>query len=133
MRAEKVIFTLLSADAGVSAQVGARIYPSRLPQNTAMPAIAYEAVSGMELTPIDAQAGYQIVRTRMQITCMGKNYADVKNTVEAVRMALLYKNGVIGGVRVLSITRDSVGPDTRDDDLALYLQSIDFMVMHYET
>lgn len=133
MRAEKVIFTLLSADSGVTAQVAARIYPSRLPQNTVMPAIAYEVVDAQELTPIDAQAGYQVVRTRMQVTCMGKNYADVKNTVEAVRLACLYKSGVIAGVRVLSITRDSVGADLRDDDLALYLQSIDFMVTHYET
>ena len=132
MRAEKVIYTLLSADAGVTALVAARIYPSRLPQNTTMPAIAYEVISAMELTPIDAQAGYQIVRTRVQVTCMAKNYAEVKNTVEAVRIACLYKSGTIGGVKVLSILRDGVGPDLRDDDLALYLQSIDFVVAHYE-
>lgn len=133
MRAEKVINSLISADAGVQAVVGTRIYPSRLPQNTTMPAIAYQVVSGTELTPIDAQAGYQIMRTRVQITAMGKNYVDVKNALEAVRLACLYKSGTIAGVKVISITRDIVGPDTRDDDLSIYIQSIDFVVMHYES
>lgn len=133
MRAEKVIYTLLTGDSGVATQVGARIYPSRLPQNTPMPAIAYQVVSAQEVTPIDALAGYQLVRARVQVTAMGKNYADVKNTLEAVRLACNYKSGVIGGVRVVSIVRDSFGPDLRDDELALYIQSLDLMVEHYET
>jgi hypothetical protein len=133
MRAEKVINSLLGADSGVGAVVGSRIYPSRLPQNTTMPAMAYEVISGTELTPIDAQAGYQVMRTRMRITAMGKNYIDVKNAIEAVRVACLYKSGTIAGVKVISITRDNVGPDLRDDELSIYLQSIDFIVMHYES
>lgn len=133
MRAEKVIFSLLNNDAGIAAAVGARVYPSSLPQNTTMPAIAYQYVSGTEINPIDAQAGYQIMRSRVQVTAMGKTTTDVKNTLEAVRLACLYKSGTIAGVKVLSITRDIVGPDHRDYDLALFMQSIDFIVMHYET
>jgi len=133
MRAEKVIYSLLTADSGVAASVGARIYPSRMPQNTAMPALVFQMISGTELVPIDAQAGYQIMRSRVQVTAMGKNYADVKNALEAVRIACLYKSGTINGVKVISITRDSVGPDLRDDELAYYIQSIDYMVMHYES
>ena len=52
MRAEKVIYTLLGADVGVIALVGAKVYPSRIPQNTVMPAIVYEAISGHEITPM---------------------------------------------------------------------------------
>jgi hypothetical protein len=133
MRAEHVIYTLLSGSALVTAQVGNRIYPARMPQNTVMPALVYQTISGNELTPIDAQAGYQVMRTRIQVTAMAKNYQEVKNALEAVRKACLYQSGVIGGYQVLSITRDTVGPDLRDDDLSIYIQSIDFMVMHYET
>ena len=132
MRAEMVIKTLLLGDAGVMALVGGRVSPSRMPQNTPMPAIVYEFISGTELSPIDAQAGFQIMRSRVQVTAMGKNYADVKNVIEAVRMSCLYKSGVIAGVKVLAITRDLMGPDLRDDDLTLYIQSIDFLVTHYE-
>lgn len=137
MRAEKVIYALLAADSGVTSLLGSgqsmRVYPGRLPQNTNMPAVAYEVISGIELTPIDAQAGRQVMQTRVQVTAMAKNYGEVKAVLEAVRIACLYKSGVIAGVTVLSVTRDNVGADLRDDDLALYLQSIDFVVMYYET
>jgi len=137
MRAEAVIYALLGASSGLATLVSTRIYPSRLPQNTTMPAVAYEVISGVELTPIDAAAGRQVMRTRVQVTALGKLYSDVKAVLEQARLACLYKSGVIstpiGNVTVLSVTRDMVGPDTRDDDLGLYMQSIDFMVMHYES
>jgi Protein of unknown function (DUF3168) len=117
MRAEHVISVLLKGDAGVVALIGARVYPSKLPQNTVMPAIAYECVGANELTPIDASAGQQIVQTRIQINCMAKGYDQVKTLQEAVRLACLYKSGVIGGYRVLSITRSTIGSDLRDDSL----------------
>jgi hypothetical protein len=136
MRAEKVIYALLVADAGVTGLAGTapvRVYPSHLPQNTVMPAITVQVVSGMESPVIDAQAGQSLVMSRIQVTVMGKDYKQLKDLVEAVRLACLYKSGLIAGVRVLAILRDGVGPDLRDDDLDLYLQSIDFMVRHYET
>lgn len=138
MRAEAVIDALLVADAGVTALLGGtfpatRIYPSRIPQNTAMPAVAYQLVSGYELTPINAPAGQQLMRSRVQVTAMAKNYPEVKAVIEAARIACLYKSGLIAGVRVLAVLRDSMGPDLRDDELALYIQSIDFIVTHYET
>jgi hypothetical protein len=112
--------------------VAARIYPSRVPQNTVMPALVYEYISGNEHPVIDASAGRQLIISRVQVNAMGKNYFDVKNTLEAVRIACLYKRGLIDGVQVVSIMRGGIGPDLRDDQLALYLQSIDFMVTHYE-
>lgn len=133
MRAEKAIYTLLAADAGLAALIGTRIYPSRLPQNTTMPAVAYEYISGNDVPVIDAQAGYQVLRSRVEVTALGKNYSDVKAVLEAVRKACLYKHGVIGGVQVVSIVRAGMGPDLRADDLSLYMQSIDFIVTHYET
>ena len=132
MRAEKVTYTLLTASSGLAALVGARIYPNKLPQNTTMPSVAYQLISAVELSPIDAQAGYQIMRSRVQVTALAKSYAEVKDILEQVRLALNYARGSIAGVQVISIVRDLVGPDQRDDDLALYLQSIDFMVTHYE-
>lgn len=138
MRAEKVIYALLTGDAGVQALLGGalpvtRIYASRIPQNTVMPVLVYQSISGNEMTPIDASAGFQLMRSRVQVTAMGKNYADVKNVIEAARLACIYKSGVIAGVTVQAVVRDSMGPDLRDDDLNLYIQSIDFIVTHYET
>jgi hypothetical protein len=133
MRAEQVVYTLLLADAGVIAAVAGRVYPSRIPQNSQMPALAYQVVSGNEITPIDAQAGYQVVQTRVQITAMAKNYNECKGALEAARKALLYKSGTIAGIKVLSILRGGIGPDLREDDTSLYVQSTDYLVTHYES
>lgn len=133
MRAESVIYTLLTGNAGVTALVGAKIYPGRLPQNTVMPAISYELVSGHEILPINAQAGGVLLRSRVQVTVLAKSYAETKAVHEAARKALLFQRGLIGAVRVISITRDLIGADERDDELGLYIQSVDYLLIHDET
>ena len=40
MRAEKVVYTLLSSTAAVTALIDTKIYPGRIPQNTVMPAVS---------------------------------------------------------------------------------------------
>ena len=69
----------------------------------------------------------------MQVTAFAKTYAELKALLEQVRIACNYQSGTIAGVRVISVLRDSVSPDSRDDQLGLDMQSIDFMVTHYET
>lgn len=133
MRAEKVTYTLLSNDSGVAALIAGRIYPGRLPQNTAMPALSYELVSGVDVSPINAQAGGVLLRSRVQVTGFAKNYSELKALLEAVRKALLFQSGLIAGVRVIGITRELIGPDLREDDLGLYLQSVDYLITHDET
>lgn len=133
MRAESVIYTLLTGNPGVTALVGTKVYPGRLPQNTVMPAISYELVSSNEILPINAQAGGVLLRSRVQVTVLAKTYAETKSVHEAARKALLFQSGLIGSVRVNSITRDSIGADERDDELGLYIQSVDYLLIHDET
>lgn len=134
MRAEKVISYLLNNATAVTTLLGAgKVYPLRLPQGSAMPALAYELVSSNEVLPITALAGGVLLRSRVQVTAFGKNYADVKSVHEAVRKALLYQSGLFQGVRVNSITRDSIGADSMDWDLNLYMQSVDYLLVHDET
>lgn len=133
MRAEKVTYTLLSNDSGVAALIAGRIYPGRLPQNTTMPALSYELVSSVDVLPITAVAGGVLLRSRVQVTGFAKNYSDLKTLLEAARKALLFQSGVIAGVRVIGITRELIGPDLREDDLGLYLQSVDYLITHDET
>lgn len=133
MRAEKVVYTLLSSTAAVTALIGTKIYPGRIPQNTVMPAVSYELVSGVEIAPINAQAGGVLLRSRVQVTVLARTYAEVKAIQEAIRGALLFKSGLIAGVRVIGITRELIGPDERDDELGLYMQGIDYLLIHDET
>lgn len=133
MRAEKVVYTLLAGSAAVTGLVGTKIYPGRIPQNTTMPAVSYELVSGVDIAPINAQAGGVLLRSRVQVNVLARTYAEVKTIQEAIRGALLFKSGLIAGVRVIGIMRDLIGPDERDDELGLYLQGIDYLLIHDET
>lgn len=133
MRAEKVVYTLLTGSAAVTGLVGTKIYPGRIPQNTTMPAVSYELVSGVDIAPINAQAGGVLLRSRVQVNVLARTYAEVKDIQEAIRGALLFKSGLIAGVRVIGITRDLIGPDERDDELGLYMQGIDYLLIHDET
>ena len=132
MRAEKAIYALLSAGAGVTALVGTRIFPGQMPQATVLPGLVIEHISGQELTTIDANSAFGLMQARIQVTAVCKTYPEVKAVIEQVRLACNYQRGVFNGVRVVSIIRDSMGPDLRDDDLQLYTQSLDFQVTYQE-
>lgn len=132
MRAEKVVYTLLSQATAVTALVGNRIHPVRLPQNCQLPAAVYELVSSVDTPPIHAAAGGGITRSRVQVTVLARSYSQVKAVHEAMRKALLYQSGQIAGVQVNAVLRDVVGPDMRDDDTDQYLQSVDYLLLHDE-
>ena len=128
MRAEKVIRALLGAAAPVVALVGTRVYPAPIPQATTMPAIGYSHVSTVPLSTLDAAAGYNLVRSRIEVFAIAKTYADQKTLVEEIRKALDYQRGTIAGIEVVSIIRDVAGPDLRDDDMQVFTQATDFLV-----
>ena len=132
MRAEKAVYALLSADAGVVALVGDRIYPPPLPQDVALPALAVKHISSVELPRLDATVGTNLVTSRIEVEAIAKTYAAQKSLIEAVRLALSYQRGTFAGVYVGSILRAGVGPDMRDDDMQVFSQSIDFLVTHHE-
>ena len=132
MRAEKVVKTLLSNAAGVVALVGTRVYPGPIPQGTALPAISFEHISTVPLQTLDASAGFNLARTRIEVNAVAKTYGEQKALVEEIRKALEYQRGTIAGVEVIAILRESVGPDLRDDDRQIYTQAVDFMVTHRE-
>jgi hypothetical protein len=149
MRAEKAVDYLLKNASGLTALLAngaGSIYPGYVPQSYQgtgapqtgfLPAVTYEVISGQELTTIDALSAFGLCQARMQITAIasgatGDGYASVKAVLEQVRLALNYQRGTFNGVRVVSIIRDTVGPDLRDDDRQLYTQSLDFQITYQE-
>ena len=130
MNAEKVVYALLSADAGVTAIVSTRIYPSDLPQQIAVPAIVYRHVDTVDRPTIHGDGGSQLVQTRISVIAIANDYATVKSINEAVKDAMRYRFGSIAGVQVATITRDIAGPDLFDPDLERHEQGVDYLVVH---
>ena len=78
-----LLYSHLSADAGISALVGTRIYPVQMPQTPTLPAISYGRISNT------AQFGTTNVReTRYQVDCWAASYASVQSVAMAVKAAL---------------------------------------------
>lgn len=127
MRAEAVVKALLEGYPGVTAIVSTRIMPAPLSDTLALPAIAMRHISTTDLPTIDAQS-YGLTRTRIEVTAVTKTYPQQKQLLEQVRLALQYQRGTVAGYKVVSIVRDNVGPDLRDDDKKIFTQSIDFLL-----
>jgi hypothetical protein len=127
MRGEAVVKALLEAYPGVTAIVSTRIQPAPLPETLALPAIATRHITTIDLPTIDAQS-YGLVRSRIEVTAVTKTYPVQKQLLEQVRLALQYRRGTIAGYEVVSVVRDNVGPDLRDDDKMIFSQSVDFVL-----
>lgn len=133
MSAVKAIRALLVAASPITAICpAARIISGVVPQGTAMPAISLLHVSTVPFARMDAQAEFNIVTSRVQVTIMASSYPGVKPLLDAVRKACNYQRGVLAGVDVVSIVRDTVGPDFSNDEASIYYQTIDFKVTFHE-
>ena len=128
MSAEKVIYTLLSNAAAVTAVTGTNIYPGELPQGVVPPALGISHMSTVELPTLDAAALFGLLRSRIEVTVLTKDYVTQNTLIGLGRKACNYQRGTIGGIAVVTIRRDVVGPDMRDSDLQVFSQTIDFMV-----
>jgi len=132
MSAEKIIRTLLTSAAPVTALVSTRIFPGELPQGTTLPAIGLSHITTVEAPTIDAQAAYTLVQTRVECVALAKTYAEVKTLISAIRAACNFQRGTVAGFTVISVRRDMVGADMRDTDMTVFGQTIDFMVTWQE-
>lgn len=127
----KSIRALLAGAAAITAHVADRVMAGDVPEGTAMPALGIKEISSVPVGAIDAQAEQSVVVTRVQVMVMAKAYPEVKPLRDLVRRACNFQRGPIAGVDVISIERDTIGPDLQDE-AGNHFQSIDFKVTHYE-
>jgi hypothetical protein len=129
MSAEKAINYLLRNHAPLTAKVpSTRIFAGLIPLGTTLPAIAYNFISGVRTKNLDM--GNQIVRARVQVTVQAASYPAQKEIIDLIIAACDAKRGAIGTVTVDSIMADLTGPDLRDDDAGLFMQTQDFIVAY---
>lgn len=79
------IYKVLSESSPVSAIVQSRIYPQRIPQNGAVPAIVYTID---DLTPVRSLTGESgLDNASVEIICWAKDYSAAHRLATAVRDA----------------------------------------------
>lgn len=83
---EEALYYHLVNDEGVYGLAGTRGYPLSIPQDIALPAWAYQRVSGERETAHDGALG--MASGRWQITCQAESYDGAKSLAEAIRLCL---------------------------------------------
>lgn len=125
---------LLANNATLTAQVpAARIYAGVIPQNTALPAIGLQEVSGVERLTVAMNEAAKFRTDRVQVSVLAATYPSKKTILELVRAALANQSGTVNGVKVDSILPDGRGPDFDDPGANIYEQSHDFIVRWAKT
>lgn len=106
------LYTYLSANAGVQAIVGspARVFPVKLPQGIARPALVYRRTTGDHAHYLSGSAGH--AKPLFEFVCLADTYADADALAEAVRQACDgATNQTVAGVTIKNI----VVADEQDD------------------
>jgi len=133
---EEALNTLLLATSSITALVGtgaaARIFPLRIPQDAARPALAYQKISSPKTHSHGGTSN--LARSRFQFTAQAATYTSAKALAAALRTALIGYRGTVSGVRIDGILID----DDRDGDIEIqsnevlpYVQ-IDAVIWHSE-
>lgn len=138
MSLETALITWLktrSALAPIQAGGAWRLTPNRIPQGSALPAIAYTVVaapSGAAQRVSDGGSG--LIRAQVQLTIWAGSYADVQSLGAALD-APASAGGLVGyrGIvadRFFDITFITDARDSNDPDSASQLRFIDLVIWH---
>lgn len=110
---ETALYEYLSADGGISALVGDRIYPNHLTEGTLIPAISWNRVSARRIYTYDAFADTDAwAQARIQINCWAYTAEEAMEVGEAVLLALSGYDGDMSG--------QLVGSSFADNELDMY-------------
>lgn len=104
MSVEADLVAYLAVNAGVSALVGSRIYPLRLPERMTLPALRYQIITTL---PRVAHTGDSELRQyRIQLSAHASTYAGAQAVAAALFTALHGKKAIFGAGTSCTVIND---------------------------
>jgi len=131
MQAEIALRALLMQASAVTTLVGARCYPLELPQDCLLPGLVTEHISTVSNKPVNPSTSSRTETTRVSVHVIATDYPTVQTLLPLIRSACHGFRGLVSGVQVGHVSAELIGPALRDDDQALFSQSIDFLITTY--
>lgn len=131
------LYYILTNDADVAFQVGTRIYPSRIPLNTAYPAVTFQVISDVPDQVKTGRSNYY--NGRVQINCFAVNATAYSGYQRSIDLATAVKDalyritpGTYAGQVIKSITLLSELDLTDDnsDYEGVFYRVLDFNICH---
>lgn len=133
MSGTAIMRALLAATPAVTALVPAKsIIAGIVPQGAVLPAIGVTQISGSEEGTMARNMPNRMIRERVQVTVLAKDYPTMKQIVSAAALGSGVFTGTINGFKVRSILPWGVNPEIPPGDDKIYEQSRDFMVTFVE-
>lgn len=120
---EEAVYAILTEDAAVGALVGTRVYPQAIPQDVALPAVAYSRISTRRVKKRERR---ELARARVQVNAEASSYVGAKTLAAAVVGALDAVQRTIAGVQVQGSWPEGGGDEYGTTD-GIYGVRQDFM------
>ena len=123
---EQGLYSLLSADATISAMVGDRISPVLLPEGSPMPAMTYQVTRGSGDPTFDTSG---LIKLYMQFDCFGTDYSDAAQLRKALVMLLNGYQGVLSDGTDLQLAQFQQPIDYYEKDVRQYRCAVEFFFL----
>lgn len=120
--------TLITSDGTVSGLIGARMYPNRIPQDKALPAVAYQLISQPHIYA-HAEGDVGLHRARVQITVQATSYSSLRSVIEAVTDVVSGYRGTTGSTWFNAIFVDNT-PDEWSESFERPTGRVDLIIWH---
>lgn len=131
---EALTYKVIHASA-VSALIGPRFHPLRLPDTATLPAATYQEISNKSASTMDETPGSTLICSRYQIDSWATSHKVSREVSKAIFAVLHgYKGQIVSGFNtftfqvILRVSRRS----NHDPETGLYWTSQDFMVWYTE-
>ena len=125
MTAEQILYDLLRHDAAVSASLGDRIFPVRLPDEVILPAMTYLKASCIRYASHGGPS--KLASSRFQLDCYSADYLEAKRLALAAVAAL---HGKKGGDVLAAFNENET--DSFSPDNGIYRVTADVLIWHKE-
>lgn len=136
---EQSLYAWLTGESDVTDLVSTRIYPNKIPQSAALPAITYHLIAGSYVRGLEGRCGSGVAR--FQINCWANNYDTVKDLQLAIvgtkaDPKLDGYRGTIGGHEIQSLRVSDVMDHPENpkhgEDLGPFGVIIDLTIFYLE-
>ncbi len=128
-----ILRALLVANAPLAAVVAPeKIFFGAVKQGTVLPALVLNTISSVERKRVRDEGAFSLVTSRTQVTVKAKSYAEQKEVLRLLGLAVKGGRRVVAGVLVANAERDIVGPDLSDGDAGIFEQTQDFRLIYYQ-
>lgn len=124
------LVTFLNAHVGYGALVGQRTYPTVLPQNATLPAVAYQMISRVPVH--DRETPDTLVQTRWQFSINARKYSEILSVASALKTAVQAFTSSSPRVDRIFVEGERDTDQADIDENNYYRRVIDVIVVHEE-